>query len=191
MTGFDLQNTHPSNQRESFVVERQRLVLLRLFCLFNLQMPKTTTEWEEGWKHKGWKPEFTMIYTTGTYGSMDLLYAHKGEKDGNPIIEVSGKGMISTGEGSATMDCNYYGNVIFDEKGLIYYRNYYLDGQYTSSAGRLSNSLPLIQQAAIQRIDPETGGIEGGEIRGESVPAEPAPAEPPAEPAPPTPPPTP
>jgi len=159
MRQFDLENVDRVNQRTGFIIERQRLLLLRIFCLLDFPIPQTEQEWAKGWRIKGWVPAFSLINTTGTAGSMRLLNTPREPRNGYQYIESEGRGMVNTGSGldngsGAMIDCNLGGATLFDEKtGLLAWRTMVLDGQYTASAGMNAN-VPYYQQvAAIQRVD--------------------------------------
>lgn len=158
MRQFDLENTDRMNQRAGFIIERQRLLLLRLFCLLDFPLPPTEQEWAKGWKTKGWVPAFSLINTTGTAGSMRLINRPGDPRNGYQYIENEGRGMVNSGSGldngsGAMIDCNLGGAALFDDKaGVLAWRTMVLDGQYTASAGMNAN-VPYYQQVAtIQRV---------------------------------------
>ena len=137
--------------------ERQRLLMLRLFSLFDLTLPDEKG-WSKGWTQKGVLPIFFMMNTTGTTGSMKLQNSHSGNKDGYVFIETTGRAVINSGSGVDSgggnmVDVNLAGNTLFDEPtGMLYYRNISMDGELTASSNMSTNTPYYIQEAAIQRV---------------------------------------
>ena len=155
---LNLDNAPHDNQRESFVVERQRLLLLRLLCLLDLPLPKDDKGWAM-WKEKGWLPEFVLMNTTGTTGAMRLRNQGAAEpRNGYLFVSTEGEATVSAGNdldagGTTLLNCTLGGNTLFDpQAGMLAYRDFVMEGQYTASAG-VSANIYYQQSATIQRID--------------------------------------
>lgn len=153
-----LENAPHNNQRESFVVERQRLVLLRLMSLLDLPLPKNDKDWQAGWKEKGWIPAFVLINTTGTTGAMRMTHKGGEPRNGYQFVATEGEATVSAGNdldvgGTSLLACVLGGSTLFDsEAGMLAYRDYVMEGQYTASAG-VSGTVYYSQSATIQRVE--------------------------------------
>ena len=80
-------------------MERERLLLVRIFCMFDQPFPKSEEAYQAGWPAKGWLPIFSLINTTGTSGSMKLDYSVFEPRNGYIFVETAGTGLISAGAG--------------------------------------------------------------------------------------------
>lgn len=155
---MSLENTSHANQRESFVVERQRLLLLRVFCLLDLPLAKNDKEWESGWKERGWLPAFVLINTTGTVGAMRMNHQPGPPRNGYSYISSEGTATVTAGNdidanNAALLNCTFGGNTLYDASaGMLVYRDFVMEGQYTASA-QINAPATYQQSATIQRIN--------------------------------------
>jgi len=185
---FDLEGTNRVNERSGVIIEQQRLLLLRMFCLLNSPLPKTEKEWTKGWKDKGWHPEFMLLSVSGTSGAMGVSYAVKEPRNGYLFIETEGHGAVNSNSSvdansAALIDCNMGGATLLDEQsGMIYFRNLVVDGVLTASAGLNSNRPFYQQNSAIQRVETFNGDGSAPPVLGSKTPETPVTPTPPAPP---------
>lgn len=196
---IDLDGTERADSRQGFIVERERLLLVRIFCMLDQPFPKSEEAFQAGWPGKGWLPIFALINTTGTSGSMQVTYTNLEPRNGYLFVETAGTGLISAGAGvdsggDSLVNASVAGSTLFDPvAGNIAYRNFVMEAYYLSG----NSSTPYyLQSAAIQRIaafgapGAKVPDLPPGPLPGAAAPAPaaPAPAAPapaaPAEPAP-------
>ena len=188
---IDLDGTERADSRQGFIVERERLLLVRIFCMLDQPFPKSEEAYQEGWPAKGWLPIFALINTTGTSGSMQLTYTNLEPRNGYVFVETAGTGLISAGAGvdsggDSLVNASVAGSTLFDPTaGNIAYRNFVMEAYYLSG----NSSTPYYQQsAAIQRIaafgtpGAKVPALPPGPLPDTAAPAAApaAPAEPPA-----------
>jgi hypothetical protein len=188
---IDLDGTERADSRQGFIVERERLLLVRIFCMLDQPFPKSEEAYQEGWPAKGWLPIFALINTTGTSGSMQLTYTNLEPRNGYVFVETAGTGLISAGAGvdsggDSLVNASVAGSTLFDPTaGNIAYRNFVMEAYYLSG----NSSTPYYQQsAAIQRIaafgtpGAKVPALPPGPLPDSAAPAAApaAPAEPPA-----------
>lgn len=155
LQAIDLDGTERADSRQGFIVERERLLLVRIFCMLDQPFPKSEEAYLEGWPGKGWLPIFSLINTTGTSGSMAVTYTNQEPRNGYTFIETAGTGLISAGAGvdsggDSLVNATVAGSTLFDPvAGNIAYRNFVMEAYYLSG----NSSTPYyMQSAAIQRI---------------------------------------
>ncbi|MDP2312168.1 MAG: hypothetical protein Q8P41_04630 [Pseudomonadota bacterium] len=148
-----------SNKREGYIIEQQRILLQRIFCVFDLPLTTDEKDWVRGWSQKGGSAMMQLQTISGTAGASDIKHVHKGERDGLTVIETTAKGTLSAGSavdaesGGRLVDVRLAGETLFDtEKGMVIWRDFSMDGQLMVSAQEAGSAAEYFQVAALQWV---------------------------------------
>ena len=152
--GGMVQTTH----REGTILDAQRALLQRLFCVFDMPLTTDEKDWVRGWTQKA-SAIMQLQTSSGTAGAADIRHTHNGERYGLAVIETSGRGTLTKGNevdasGSGRLvDVRMAGETLFDtQKGMFIWRDYELDGRLTVSQQEAGSGVELYQIGAIQWI---------------------------------------
>ncbi len=157
---FDLQGMHRVNTQSAEVIEMQRVVLQRAFCLFELPLPDTTDDFKRGWKQTSTSALMQLTTTSGTGGAYDMQFTAGPVSDDLLPIELYGRGTLSYGSaldattGSRLVSTTLTSLAEFDLKlGLPVWRNATLDGRLTSASASAGSDAEFYQVSVIQKVD--------------------------------------
>lgn len=159
LSEFDLTGLDGSSARENYIIECQRTLLQRAFCIFDFPLASKPDEWVRGWRSKALGAVLQLQVTKGTVGSAEVDTRHVGEEFGFLQLETSGRATLAPGEsfdaGSTQMiDVKIGGKTLFDAtSGVIAYRDVTLDGRLTASSVETGSDVSYFQISAVQRID--------------------------------------
>lgn len=159
MKTFDMKGGRDrSTHREGLIIEEQRMLLQRLFCVFDMPITTDEKDWVRGWTQKA-SAVMQLQTITGTSGAADIRHSHTGEKYGLAVIETTGRGTLTVGSavdqaGSGRLvDVRIAGETYFDtQKGMLMWRDFTLDGRLTVSQQEAGSGAEVFQVGAIQWI---------------------------------------
>lgn len=158
LSKFDLKGREGTNQRESEIIEYQRLLLYRLFCLFELPIPEEEKDWTKGWKQKGSPAIFQLMTTKGTAGSSRISHSVSGQDGDDFVIKSEGRAMVSPGSyvevsSDFIIDVTYGGDASVDPAGVLVFRNMVLDGRLSGVASGVGSGEYYAQQGRLQLVE--------------------------------------
>lgn len=160
---FDLVGLKGANQRESGIIQAQRVTLQRAFSLLDLPFPTDPNDWIRGWEVKNVPPLLQLPVTSGTAGACSVKHTAKGEKDypGYYTILTSGKATLSPGSavdssavGTLMYDVRFAGSAEFDlAAGVLAYRDINIYAYRTTASSDSGNDAEYAQLSAVQKVD--------------------------------------
>lgn len=144
------------NHREGLILDAQRALLQRYFCVFDLPITTDEKDWIRGWTQKA-SAVMQLQTSSGTSGAADIKHSHMGERYGLAVIETTGRGTLSKGSevdtsGSGRLiDVRMAGETLFDtQRGMFIWRDYILDGRLVVSQQEAGSGAELYQVTALQ-----------------------------------------
>lgn len=155
---FDLFRAQQKTRTEGYIIESQRMALQRMFCLFDLPLPKAQDDWKRGWKQKE-SATMQLAVISGTVGASEIQHSRKADKWDYLTVDTVGRGTLAPGgavdsTGTKLIDVRIGGEALFDPKaGLPVYRDLTLDGRLTVSSHQVGSDAEFFQASAIQRVE--------------------------------------
>ena len=159
MKGFDVDARERQNKREAYIIEAQRALAQRLFCLFDLSVPADGNAWKKGWKVAGNNEVMKLQTITGTSGASEVRRSQGKETWGLLSVTDEGRGTLSPGgavdsAGTRLIDVRLAGMSLLDPvAGSLVWREVTLDGRLTTSSQSTGTDVEFFQASSIQRIE--------------------------------------
>lgn len=154
---FDLFRAEQRTRTEGYVIESQRMVLQRMFSIFDLPLSTKDEDWIRGWKQKE-SALMQLQVISGTVGASVIDHKRTADEWGFVAIETSGRGTLSPGgavdsSGTKLIDVRVGGEALFDPtNGQLVYRDVALDGRLTASSHETGRDAEVFQAGAVQRV---------------------------------------
>ncbi len=159
MKGFDVDARERQNKREAYIIEAQRALAQRLFCLFDRSLPADGNAWKKGWKVSGNNEVMKLQTVTGTSGASEVRRTQGKETWGLLSVTDEGRGTLSPGgavdsAGTRLIDVRLAGVSLLDPStGSLVWREVSLDGRLTTSSQSTGSDVEYYQTSSIQRIE--------------------------------------
>ncbi len=158
MKAFDVTSRERQNLRDGAVIEAQRNLAQRIFCLFDLPVGADGADWKRGWKHKGDNQVLKLQTVSGTAGAAEVKRRRDADRFGLITVIDEGKAILSPGgavdsAGTRLIDVTIAGESLLDAAdGTLAFRSITLDGRLTASSLATGVDAEFYFIAGMQRL---------------------------------------
>lgn len=159
MKDFDMDaGRERQNLRDGGIIEAQRALAQRLFCLFDLPVGKDAADWKRGWKHTGDNQVLRLQTVSGTAGAAEVKRTRQEDKFGLLTVSDEGRATLSPGGavdsgGTKIIDVRLEGQSQLDPAdGTLAFRAATLDGRLTASSQNTGTDFEFYFVAGMQRL---------------------------------------
>lgn len=157
---FDLQGVKRINATSGTVIELERILLQRTFCLLELPLATTVEDYARGWKQSSTSSLMMLPTTTGTTGAYDMRFTTGPVSDNLLPINATALGKLSYGSatdastGVRIIDTTLTSQAAFDlTLGRLVWRGVTIDGRLTVASNDAGSDVEFYQSSALQMVD--------------------------------------
>ncbi len=144
--------------REGAIQADQRILMRRVFALFDLPLPTKGEDWVRGWISKQAGEIWQLQTGTGTSGAAEAAFKQQEGPFGTVDVFMSGRATLAPGaavdsSGAAFVDVRAESHAWFDPgPGLLVFRDLFFEGRRTASSVQVGADVDVLHIAAIQRL---------------------------------------
>jgi len=157
---FDLQGVKRINAASGEVIELERVLLQRAFCLFELPLATEVDDYKRGWKQTASSALMMLPTTSGTTGAYDMRFTTGPVSDNLLPINTTALGKLSYGSatdsstGVRILDTTLTSQAEFDlALGRVVWRGVTIDGRLTVASNNAGSDVEFYQSSALQMVD--------------------------------------